>query len=160
MKLKFIPVDGLDEVYIDCLFELLQEREKDESISHKEMPTYLEHIKFVQSDPYERWFIIFDEDEHDIVGSVYITKKNEIGIAIYKNCSRRGYAKAVLSKFNVMHSVLDNFSYYTRSPFYANINPANTKSIALFEQAGFKHIQNTYKLDLIRPSETTSGPKS
>lgn len=144
MKLKFIPVDGLDEVHIDCLFELLQEREKDESISHKEMPTYLEHIKFVQNNTYAVWNIIFDQSKDDIIGSIYVTNNGEIGISVYKEYRRQGYAKQILK--DIVYSYRKIYPCCP-DPLYANINPANTKSIALFEQAGFKHIQNTYKLD-------------
>ena len=39
----------------DFLFELLLQRSSKENISHKKMPTYEEHIKFIISKPYYKW---------------------------------------------------------------------------------------------------------
>ena len=64
----------------DCsfLYELLSERKLYENISHKKNPTYAKHIKFVMSKPYTKWFIIYHQKEK--VGSIYLTKQDEIGI--------------------------------------------------------------------------------
>ena len=40
------------------LFELLLQRSSKENISHKKMPTYEEHIKFIISKPYYKWYIV------------------------------------------------------------------------------------------------------
>jgi L-amino acid N-acyltransferase YncA len=36
---------------------------------------------------------------------------------------------------------------HPRPEFLANINPANARSIRMFEKMGFGHIQNTYRLE-------------
>ena len=45
---------------IDCpfLYELLSERNPNANISHKKLPTYKQHVKFVMSKPYFKWYII------------------------------------------------------------------------------------------------------
>ena len=62
------------------LYDLLKERNPQANISHKKMPSYAQHIKFVNSRPYTKWYII--EKGNEMVGSVYLSKQNEIGIFI------------------------------------------------------------------------------
>ena len=64
------------------LFNLLKERESFMNISHKKMPTFSEHVKFIRSKPYTKWYII--ENGKKKVGSIYLSKQNEIGIFIKK----------------------------------------------------------------------------
>ena len=130
----FISILSIKNRY-KLLYKLLEERSSEESISHKYMPSYEEHVIFVANNPYRYWFFIV-EDFDTVVGSIYMTKNNEIGISIFKEHRRKGYAVWALN----------NIKQYARYELYANINPANQKSIELFEKAGFKHIQNTYKL--------------
>ena len=40
------------------LYELLKNKDPNSNISHKKMPTYDEHVKFVLSKPYTNWYII------------------------------------------------------------------------------------------------------
>ena len=62
------------------LFNLLKERKQYENISHKNFPTYKEHVKFFDSKPYSRWYIIIQN--FDKIGSVYLSRLDEIGIHI------------------------------------------------------------------------------
>ena len=134
----------LESVYKDKstsyshLYLLLKERKDHESISHNEMPTWEEHRNFVDRKPYNSWFIIYEviDGKTTAVGSLYFTYKNEIGIAIYEKYRRRGYAYQAINAFTSDFKDVD---------FYANINPANQKSIDLFTKLGFAHIQSTYK---------------
>lgn len=122
--------------HIDVLFKLLKERTKVQSISHKTMPPYAKHVDFVVSRPYKHWYII--TLRHDIdyaVGSIYITHKNEIGIAIFKKYQGQGLGSEALKMISEM---------YPNAQLLANINPNNKRSIAFFRKHGFEHIQNTY----------------
>lgn len=119
------------------VYEALQEREPFESISHKGMPSWKEHIDFVSRIPYKGWYIIW----HDAisVGSIYITYSNEIGIHIFKRHRRLGLGRQAIELLMRLHPAKE---------YFANINPDNTKSIKLFEYyLGFTHIQNTYRLE-------------
>ena len=120
------------------LYLLLKERKDYESISHNDMPTWKEHEEFVNRKPYRSWFIIYEilNGKATAVGSLYITYKNEIGIAIYEKYRRKGYAYQAIQAFT---------GDFKDADFYANINPANQKSIDLFTKLGFTHIQSTYK---------------
>lgn len=118
------------------LYDLLSEREAYESISHEEMPTFFQHEVFIASRPYRSWWFVVNREYGYIIGSVGITRQNEIAIAIYKEHRRQGWGKKIIK------AILD---LYPNIDFLANINPANQKSIDLFSGLGFKHVQNTYK---------------
>ena len=55
VDLKLKEIDNSD---FSFLYKLLKDRDPKENISHKAMPSYKEHIKFVKSKPYQKWYII------------------------------------------------------------------------------------------------------
>jgi len=117
------------------LYQLLAERKPIENISHKKMPTYNEHVKFVNSKPYSKWYVIHYKSQK--VGTIYLTKQNEIGIHIKKDYQRHGFGK---------HAMKLLIKKNPRNRYLANINPKNTKSIKFFTKQGFKLIQYTYEM--------------
>ena len=76
-KLCFQLVDDSD---LRFLFNLLKERDPNTNISHKKMPTFTEHEQFVKSKPYSYWYII--KLSRKKIGTIYLSKNNEIGIFI------------------------------------------------------------------------------
>jgi RimJ/RimL family protein N-acetyltransferase len=136
----------LIDVYTDSdapvhLYDLLRERKPEANISHKEMPTFEEHISFVMSRPYAHWYLILFHGDvggtieaDDYAGAIYITDQREVGIAIFKCYQGRGYGSEAVEELMKLHP----------GTFYANIAPGNKGSIKFFEQFGAKHIQNTY----------------
>ena len=48
-NLKFKEINKSD---LKFLYQHLKERDPKENISHQQMPTYTEHVKFVLSSPY------------------------------------------------------------------------------------------------------------
>src|SRR6185295_6171687 len=70
------------------LFKLLAERDDTVNISHSAMPTWEQHIKFVDKKPYEKWFFGLSGDT--VVGACYLTKQNEIGIFVFKEFQGKG----------------------------------------------------------------------
>lgn len=131
--MKLINIET--EYHADVLYKLLQEREQFESISHKAMPTREEHYSFVASRPYLHWYLI--RVGFNFVGSVYLSKQRELGVAVFKSQRRKGMAATALKMMMATHP----------GEFLANINPLNEKSIMLFAELGFRHIQNTYRRD-------------
>ena len=77
LDIKLKPVVKSDHRF---LYQHLKERNPTANISHKKMPTYAEHVKFVMSRPYSKWYIIIHKNKK--VGTIYLTKQNEIGIFI------------------------------------------------------------------------------
>ena len=77
-KITFKKVDEND---IEILFQLLNQRKY--SISHKDSPTMSEHLKFVKSNDYLYWSIIYENKIP--FGAFYIQNNNSIGLNLLKN---------------------------------------------------------------------------
>lgn len=139
-----------DPMAVHILYELLEERKPHQNISHKELPDYEDHENFVASDPYKAWFLIeipipssqsfaHPEGAHEVIGTIYLTHQNEIGIQLFERYIGEGYGEMAVK------ILMDAFE----GPFYANISPYNQGSIRFFEKMGFQHIQQTYKLEVV-----------
>ena len=131
-----ITLNNVSKKDIEFLYNLLLERDSRANISHKKMPSLDEHTHFVLSKPYTKWYVIDLEGKK--VGSIYLSKQNEIGIFLKKNIQGKGigkYALEMLKKRN------------PRKRFLANVNPKNKNSAKFFRQNGFKLIQHTYELE-------------
>ena len=130
--IKLKPVDKSDFRF---LYQHLKERNPSANISHKKMPTYAEHVKFVMSRPYSKWYIIILKNKK--VGTIYLTKQNEIGIFI----------KNKMQDKQIGHRTLELLMEKNpRKRYLANVSPKNKKSIHFFTHNGFKLIQYTYEL--------------
>ena len=81
------------------------------------------------------WYVILIDGV--MVGSVYLSKAGEIGIAIAKAHQRMGYARAAIKALMTTHP---------RDFYLANVAPANARSHALFAQMGGTIIQSTYRI--------------
>jgi RimJ/RimL family protein N-acetyltransferase len=121
---------------VSFLYELLAEREPEASISHRKMPSFEEHAKFVESKPYKAWYVVMVDGIP--IGSVYLTHKNEIGIFIKKYYQGQHYGKAAIRALILKHP---------EKEYLANIAPGNARSISLFEKLGFDLIQLTMRKD-------------
>jgi RimJ/RimL family protein N-acetyltransferase len=121
----------------DCpfLYDLLAKRDNHVNISHRKMPTYDEHVKFVMSKPYSKWYIIKFKNRR--VGSIYLSKQNEIGIFIKNGMQGKGIGKKAMQLLMKKNP---------RTRYLANVNPKNIKSIDFFKKNGFRLIQYTYEL--------------
>jgi len=118
------------------LYDLLKERDPRANISHKKMPTFSEHKKFVSSNPYAKWYII--EKNGEKAGSIYLTKTDEIGIFIEKSFHRQGIGKIALNLL---------IEKNPRDRYLANVNPQNKKSLEFFKNNSFNLIQHTFELE-------------
>ena len=135
MDITDIELKPVTKFDIQFLYEQLKERDSKINISHKKMPSYSKHMKFVLSKPYPKWYIIFYNNKK--IGNVYLSKFDEIGIFILKSFKIKGVENIVLKKLLKMNP---------RSRYLANVNPKNTKSSEFFKRNGFKLIQHTYEL--------------
>jgi len=132
-QIKLTAVTKNDALF---LYDLLKERKPNVNISHGKMPTYVQHIKFIESKPYSKWYIIKFGNKK--IGSVYLSKQNEIGIFIIKNMHSQKLGTSVLN-------ILTKKNH--RKRYLANINPKNKKSIGFFKKNGFKLVQHTFELE-------------
>ena len=111
------------------LYELLKKRNSDESISHKAMPTYKEHVAFNKARPYAEDYIIYDGSKK--VGRLYVTYNREIGIWVDASLRQRVFD--LLLKDRIL--------------LFANVSPKNKEMQRFFKKNGFKLIQYTYRRD-------------
>ena len=100
------------------------------------MPTYNEHVTFVSSRPYSKWYVILYGANR--AGSVYITSQNEIGIFIKKSFQNKQIGNTALKKL---------IQKNPKKRYLANVSPKNKKSIRFFKNNGFKLIQYTFELE-------------
>ena len=119
------------------LFELLKERDPRANISHKKMPSYNEHLKFIKSKPYTKWYVILKSEYR--IGSIYLSKNDEIGIFLSKKYQGKNIGNDALSEL-----IRKN----PRERYLANVNPKNKKSSIFFKNNNFKLIQHTYEMVL------------
>lgn len=123
---------------VEILYELLKEREQNQNISHREMPSFEQHCWFFSGIPYVHWLLISYNGA--FVGSIYVTDKDEIAVFVFKKYHGKGIGPVALQR------IMSSFKPRSGS-WHANINPQNERSIRVFEKLGFVHIQNTYRLD-------------
>ena len=133
-KLSEIKLKNITKSDFRFLYELLSEREPIVNISHKKMPTYDEHVKFVMSKPYSQWYVVYYNGRKS--GSVYLSKQNEIGIFVKKIFQDKGIGAQILE------SVIEKNG---PGRYLANISPRNKRSIKFFKNNGFSLIQHTYE---------------
>ena len=116
------------------------------SISHHEMPSHEEHMRFYLSRPYRYWYLIWD-DEHDIVGDISATRRNEIGIHLFREFQGKHYGPEAIKLLVQSHEPLPAIPTERVCAWLANINPANERSREMFKALGFGLVQVTYQLD-------------
>ena len=117
------------------LYDLLKNKDPNANISHKKMPSYDEHVKFVMSKPYSKWYIIYHATEK--IGSIYITKQDEIGIH-FKEQNLTNKIRSKVLKMIIRKN--------PRNRYMININPRNTSLRNFLKNEGFKLIQHTYEI--------------
>lgn len=131
----------------EVLYDLLKERPPEANISHREMPTIEQHVAFVRSCPYVAWYLVqnwpttyeasvFEKHVTAWLGAVYLTKASEIGIFIFKQYQRHGFAREAVRLLRERHRV----------PLFANVAPMNLRSHEFFRSLGWRAIQTTYEL--------------
>ena len=127
--LKFRLINKSD---LKFLFNHLKERDPRENISHKKMPTYDEHVKFVLSKPYSKWYIIFEKNKK--IGSVYLTKADELGLHLKKEYFRESMLKEILE------CLMKNEQ---NKRFVFNVSPRNKKFMKFLQKNGYVISQQT-----------------
>ena len=130
MKLKLVTEN-------DALFlhDLLKARDSLVNISHKKVPSYSEHVNFILSNPYTIWYII--EYEGKKIGSVYLSKHDEIGISLVDNSLYDKIGKSIIKLL-----IKNN----PRKHYLAKVSPRNKKLQNFFVNNGFTGLEYTYEI--------------
>ena len=117
------------------LYELLKNRDRNANISHKKMPSYDEHVEFVMSKPYTNWYII--ECDKKNVGSIYLSKRDEIGISINNDYEYEQIAKTVLKLLMKLNP---------RKRYLAHVNPKDVRTQEFLLKNGFAGLEYVYEM--------------
>ena len=117
------------------LYELLKNRNQQANISHKTMPTFEEHVEFVMSKPYYTWYVI--EYTNKKIGSIYLSKQDEIGISLVDNSLYDKIGKSMIKLL-----IKNN----PRKRYLSKVSPQNKKLQNFFVNNGFTSLEYTYEI--------------
>ena len=131
----FMVLNDLPNIGPITLNRLLEERAPHANISHRGMPTWKNHLRFISRHPYAAWYLVRSGD--DYVGAVYLTTLGEIGVGVLAQWRKHGFGRAAVVALMRKHP---------RSRFLANINPKNSEWVGMFRGLDFEIIQHTYEL--------------
>lgn len=130
------------------LYEMLRvrstENDPNVNISHRALPTYAEHVRFVRSRPYRLWYFV--KENGLTAGYISISRRNEIGIVLLPDYRGRGIGTWAVQEVMKRHKPLPAIPSERSGRWLANINPKNARSIAMFAKCGFSELQVTYAL--------------
>jgi RimJ/RimL family protein N-acetyltransferase len=134
-KFQDVVLEKVTKSDYEFLYELLKMRDPRTNISHKKLPTYDEHVRFVMKKPYKKLYIIKSNDQK--VGSIYLSLEDEIGISIKKEFQRKGIGRKAVKLLMEKNPI-------TR--YLANVAPNNIKHQEFFKKLGFTGLQYTYEI--------------
>ena len=117
------------------LYDLLKNKDPNANISHKKMPSYDEHVKFVMSKPYTNWYII--EYDKKNVGAIYLSKHDEIGISISNDYEYDQIVKPALKLLMKLNQ---------RKRYLANTSPKDVRSQEFLLKNGFTGLEYVYEM--------------
>lgn len=123
----------------DDLYFLIQN--KKHNISNVSPPSRNQHEKFCLNHPYRFWFLIYEKK--NLLGSIYFTYENSIGINFVDACSK--FNEAIVRHFVENINPMPSKPSEVQSKFFCNISPKNTKLIKLLENLGAEVSQVSYK---------------
>ena len=138
MLFDLIEVIPSNEDHTKYLFDLL--KKKTFSISHKKLPDFEDHRKFVKNHPYRKWYLL--KFNSDFIGSVYLTNTNIIGLNLLSN-DIKDYVE-VIKLIVKSHKPLAPINSERSKYFLINANPNNLNLINALKFLKMNHIQNTY----------------
>jgi len=132
-----------EERDIKLLYAILQKRPYYHKISHKSLPTYDEHKRFILSHPYRNWFIIHYKNHP--IGNFYLTHENVLGIFIINSYEKllTKIIKFVINNFYPLEEIKSIRPKY----FIINVSPDNTQYQKIIESLNGKKIQISYKIN-------------
>ena len=137
-NIRFEKIVG-NSSQIFTLFELLKDRTN--NISHKSMPKFNDHKKFVKNNPYKVWYLVF-HDENSI-GTFYIKYDNSVGL---KLILQESYIIDLIVKYIKLNYKPENpIASEISSYFYFNVAYANNELIKVLAELKLLPIQISYK---------------
>ena len=132
LSIKLNQVTKNDTLF---LYDLLKNKDPNANISHKKMPSYDEHVKFVMSKPYTNWYII--EYDKKNVGAIYLSKQDEIGISVNNDYEYDQIVKPALKLLMKLNQ---------RKRYLANTSPKDVRSQEFLLKNGFTGLEYVYEM--------------
>ena len=126
------------EEHFQFLYKSLKKRIH--SVSHKVVPNYSDHIRFVKNNPYREWFMIFSNKV--FIGSFYLTYDNSIGLNM--DITNNTVTKKVLNHIFSNFKPLNPVKSVRPDCFYINVPITNTEIEDLILEIGGVLIQKSY----------------
>ena len=125
------------------LYNLLKSRKH--NISHKKMPSYQEHLNFINNHPYLHWYLI---EKGLPIGSFYIQEDNSIGINI------ENPTPAIINEIYlfIKNSFKPRDAIPSKVPpyFFINVAENNKKIIKILKKLEFFPIQISFGFDQVK----------
>jgi len=128
-----------NETEIIFLFELLKEREF--NISHYSLPSFDEHKKFILSNPYYKFAIIFFEKRR--IGSIYLKDDNTVGLHLLKKFEK--YTSKVITSFEENFKPLEPIKSYRTSSFCFYVSPKDNFRKKILLEKDYEIVSITFK---------------
>ena len=138
--LKNISFKKIEENDIDILFQLLIKRKY--SISHNDLPNMSDHIKFVQSNNYLHWAIIYENKIP--IGTFYIQNNNSIGLNLLNPKIKVVFETLKYINFNF--KPLEEIKSQIPSYFYINVAYENEDLKKILIDLESVPIQTSFKI--------------
>ena len=132
LSIKLNQVTKNDTLF---LYDLLKNKDPNANISHKKMPSYDEHVKFVMSKPYTNWYI--SEYNKKNVGAIYLSKQDEIGISVNNDYEYDQIVKPALKLLMKLNQ---------RKRYLANTSPKDVRSQEFLLKNGFTGLEYVYEM--------------
>ena len=137
----------VDEEYlmaVTTLYHILKERPIEHGISHKKMPSFSEHIEFMETKPFRYWYLVVIDGIS--VGAIECLPTNEFGIHLLKEFQGKGFGRQAVELFLSTHEPLPAIPAVRNGHWCVNVAPANEGAAAFFKALGFHKIQETFEL--------------
>lgn len=139
LKISFDNITGSDE-QIEVLYSQLKNRQYD--ISHKFLPRFEDHIKFVKNHPYRYWVMILKDRVP--IGNFYIQADNSIGLNITEPSP--SIMSEVLNYIRNKFTPLDEVKSKVPAYFFVNVPYKNQKLSKLLIDFDAAPIQISHKI--------------
>ena len=112
-------------------------------ISHKSMPSFEMHERFVKGNPYRAWFII--EIDNEFIGNVYIQFDNSVGLNCEDNITAEQIRK-VLDIIGSKFQPLEAINSIRRGSFFLNVSSENLSLQRKLNSLSMMEIQRSYAI--------------
>ena len=134
MTVTLLPVYDLTDDKASFLYGLLEKRSSEPvgNLKLDKLPSWADHIKYIQCRPYAFWAIVCLGEFEEWVGSVTIDYDGTVGVYVIESRRLKGIAREAVGQ------AMDVCRKRNMTKFRAVIRSENAASQGLFRSLGFK----------------------